>query len=380
MTLNRLVSLCFPSLLHTEVVRKIALVGLVALVGCTGKSDGGAQSSGTTVATSVRAATGGVRSGVSWADVVTAVRPSVLRIENAACDGSTFVGSGFAVGDWVVTNRHVVEEYSKLVVRLSDDRRLVPTQVLVSPNDDLALLKIPVALPQLTWTSSSPRVADEVAALGYPEAIGFSFAKGSVSALNVSLEYPGAPLRGLLQTDTAVNSGNSGGPLINRQGEVVGIVVLTLSNTEGLAFAIDATRAKRFVNGQQGQPLAPCVRRPTLRAGPTSTARSASIATDAEKVVRAFYSAIEAGDFATAWEIGGKNFEKNSTYARFVAGFDNTEGSELLVLDAVGDIVTVQVTASETVASGMRTSVYRGTYLVRDGQIRSGGLKLHARR
>ncbi len=366
--------------IHTAFVRKTAVVGLLILVGCTGASDDGVRSSGSTEVSAVRPATVDLGSGASWADVVTAVRPSVLRIENAACDGSTFVGSGFAMGDWVVTNRHVVEDYSKLVVRLTDDRRLAPTRVLVSVTDDLALLRMGEALPSLTWASAPPRVADEVAALGFPEAIGFSFAKGSVSALDVSLEYPGAPLRGLLQTDTAVNFGNSGGPLINRQGEVVGVVVLTLSNTEGLAFAIDATRAARFVSGQVGRPLAACTRRPAAPLSSSSSVPPANTLSDAEKVVRAFYTAIDAGDFATAWEIGGKNFENNSTYRRFVAGFDKTEKTALLVLDAVGDIVTVQVTAQERTGSGLKTSVYRGTYLVRDGQIRSGGLKLHARR
>lgn len=366
------------AVIPTEVVRKIALVGLLALVGCTGSAGHETKPAPSSEVSVTRTATADLRSGASWADVVTAVRPSVLRIENVACDGSTFVGSGFASGDWVLTNRHVVEDSSKLVVRLADDRRIVPTEVLASETDDLALLKIPVALPSLTWASSVPRVADEIAALGFPEGIGFSFAKGSVSALNVSLEYPGAPLRGLLQTDAAVNFGNSGGPLINRRGEVVGVVVLTLSNTEGLAFAIDAPRAHAFASGQRGRRLAACVPR-RVAVAPATKVRDASTLSDAEKVVRAFYAAIDAGDYATAWEIGGKNFEKNSTYQRFVAGFDTTNTSDLLVLDVVGDVVTVQVTAKETMGSGERTSVYRGTYLVRNGEIRSGGLKLHSR-
>lgn len=316
---------------------------------------------------------------MSWADVVTAVRPSVVRIENTNCDGTAFVGSGFAIGDWIVTNRHVVEEYNKLVVRVGDTQSIVPTNVLVSVTDDLALLKVREPLPKLAWTTSAPRVADEVAALGFPEAIGFSFAKGSVSALNVSLNYPGERIEGLLQTDTAVNFGNSGGPLINRQGEVVGVVVLALSNTEGLAFAVDARRAQAFVTGQQGRPLAACVRKPNVSTVPSSSLPLRTGVTEAEKIVRAFYAAVDAGDYATAWAIGGKNFVKNSTFGRFSAGFKTTESSQLLVLEAVGDVVTVQVTARERVDGGARISVYRGTYLVRGGEIRSAGLKLHRR-
>lgn len=375
---------CAELVIHTERVRNIALVGLLVVAGC-----GNSAESATTTPTSRPTLTSkppqavapvDVRSGASWADVVTAVRPSVVRIENSTCDRTAFVGSGFAIGDWIVTNRHVVEGFAKLTVRIGDTRSAVPTQVLVSATDDLALIKVSEDLPRLSWTSSVPRVADEVAALGFPEAIGFSFAKGSVSALDVSLNYPGERIEGLLQTDTAVNFGNSGGPLINRRGEVVGVVVLTLSNTEGLAFAIDAPRARTFLSGQQGRPLAACIPRPDASVAPASSVPPAAGLSEAEKVVRAFYAAVDAGDYATAWAIGGRNFVKNSTFRRFAAGFETTESSQLLVLDAVGDVVTVQVTAREQVGGGARISVYRGTYLVRGGEIRSAGLKLHSRR
>jgi S1-C subfamily serine protease len=355
-------------------VRKTALAGFVALVAVANAPTAIASSPSRGAVTTV------LRSGASWADVVTAVRPSVVRIENSSCAGGSFVGTGFSVGGWIVTNRHVVEDYAKLSIRLSNDRVVVPTEVRLSDADDLALVKVPDVVPTLMWASKEPRVADEVAALGFPEAIGFSFAKGSVSALNVSLESRGEQIRGLMQTDAAVNFGNSGGPLINRRGQVVGVVVLMLADTEGLAFAIEGRRAQRFVENRTSRALAACVARAVTTTPPTSTRPPAYVVSPAEQVVRAFYSAIEAGDYRTAWEIGGKNFVKNSTYERFAAGFNRTVKSELLVLDAVGDVVTVQLTAREKVAGATRISVYRGTYLVRNGEIRSGGLKLRSRR
>lgn len=353
-----------------------ALAGAV-LVGLTLGSCSGSTASDTSAAAGTTA-----ESGASWADVVTEVRPSVLRIETTGCDGSVAVGSGFAVGPWVVTNRHVVDNYSSLRIKTSDDQTLVPSAVRVSVSDDLALLRVEAPLRSMAWESAMPRVGDEVAALGFPEAIGFSFAKGSISALNVTLAYPDAPIRNLIQTDTAVNFGNSGGPLINRSGDVVGVVVLTLTNTEGLAFAVDGRRAKSFVDGgsASGRPLPACAGAPARTVPPTTSAPAVPATSEAERVVRAFYAAIDAGDYATAWEMGGKNFEKNTTYARFASGFQGNERNELLVLDVAGDVVTVQVTARELVGGKRRESTYRGTYLVRDGQIRSGGLKLHTRR
>ncbi len=359
---------------NTERVRTTALVSLLAVVSV-GTITLGSPANAVPAST----VTTVIRSGASWADVVTAVRPSIVRIENTACGGSKFVGTGFAVGGWIVTNRHVVEDYAQLSIRLANERVLKPTEVRLSDTDDLALVKVTVAVPSMAWAPKEPRIADDVAALGFPEAIGFSFAKGSVSALNVSLESRGEKIRGLLQTDTAVNFGNSGGPLINRRGQVVGVVVLTLVDTEGLAFAIDARRAQRFVDSRVSRSLGPCAPRSVTTVPPVPTRPSAYVASPAEQVVRAFYSAIEAGDYKTAWEIGGKNFVKNSTYERFAAGFSKTVKSELLILDAVGDVITVQLTAREQVAGATRISVYRGTYLVRDGQIRSGGLKLRTR-
>jgi Trypsin-like peptidase domain len=350
-------------------VRKFASTALVALIAAM-LAAGPVESRSTSTV---------LRSGASWADVVTAVRPSVVRLENRSCTGSRFVGTGFAVSGWILTNRHVVEDYSSLSVRLADERVLVPTEVRLSETDDLALVKVSASIPSLVWAPKEPRVADEVAALGFPEAIGFSFSKGSVSALNVTLEDQGQPVRGLIQTDAAVNFGNSGGPLVNRRGQVVGVVVLTLADTEGLAFAVDGRRAQRFVEKRVGETLAPCAIRPATTLPLPKPTRPAYVMTQAEQVVRAFYSAIEAGDYRTAWEIGGKNFVKNTTFEKFAAGFSRTVKSELLVLDAVGDVVTVQLTARERVAGATRISVYRGTYLVRNGEIRSGGLTLRSR-
>ena len=209
---------------------------------------------------------------------------------------------------------------------------------------------------------------------------GFSFAKGSVSALDVSLDFGDGPISGLLQTDTAVNHGNSGGPLINTRGEVVGVVVLKVPDAEGLAFAIDGRRAQVFLSGAHGQPLAACVQGDAAAPSPAASDPGPTSIGDPAAVVRAFYAAIEIGDYSAAWELGGRNLGKSPTYDRFVSGYANTDRSEMVVLGIAGDVVTVEVIALENVSTGQQVSTYRGTYVVRGGQIVRGRLKLLSRK
>lgn len=325
----------------------------------------------------------------SWADVVEQVRPSVVRIEIDTCNNESGVGSGFAIGDWIVTNRHVVEGYRNLVVVDADGSKELPKQVRVSSSLDLALIQVSQSRP-LAWTTTNPRIGDEVAALGFPRGIGFSFTRGSISALDVRVDDADFSVSGLLQTDAAVNPGNSGGPLIDKEGNVLGVVVLKRNDSEGLAFAIDGRQVQVFLSGQKGDPYEPCAEiapDPTVGVTPDSQGSESVPETSPqnvdgptpESVVVAFYDAVAAGDFELAWELGGKNLGKNPSFDAFVAGYDQTESSRVTIIGVNGDQVQVEVVALERTNKGPRVSTYLGTYTVTDEEITTGKLKLSAR-
>ncbi len=327
----------------------------------------------------------------SWADVVERVRPAVVRIEVQTCGNDSSIGSGFAIDGWIVTNRHVVEGYQNLVVVNADGKMRLPDQVRVSKDLDLALIKIPLEV-SLSWTTPTPRIADDVAALGFPRGIGFSFTKGSISALDVRVEDGDLSMSGLIQTDTAVNPGNSGGPLIDRSGNVLGVVVLKRNDSEGLAFAVDGRQAQVFMSGEKGEALEPCTTDQPTNPDPEPVAtevpedRTESSAPDApdiaavegpEEVVRAFYDAVETGAYDVAWVLGGRNLGKNPTLEDFAAGYKDTESSAIRIVSVEGTSVTVEVNAVEkTKTGGRQVSTYVGTYEVVNGEIVSGKFEL----
>jgi Trypsin-like peptidase domain len=349
----------------------------------------------------------------SWADVVERVRPAVVRIEVQTCGNDEGVGSGFAIDGWIVTNRHVVEGYRNLVVVNASGNKRLPDEVRVSNNLDLALIKVPSAV-SMSWATKAPRVADEVAALGFPRGMGFSFTKGSLSALDVRVDDGDLSISGLLQTDTAVNPGNSGGPLIDKSGNVLGVVVLKRNDSEGLAFAIDGRQAQVFMSGEKGQLLEPCSGGATPSTAPTAvdpttvdpttvdpttaepttadptvpvteipesasslTPDDASAVNNPEQVVLDFYAAVEAGSYDVAWALGGRNLGKNATLKDFAAGYKNTESSSARIIEVNGNFVTVEVKAVEITKSGTRqVSTYVGKYEVVDNEIVSGKFEL----
>jgi Trypsin-like peptidase domain len=369
----------------------VAIAGVFALLVVSCSSDTPTVTEINTLATeattTAQPTTTSIKPEDSWADVVERVRPAVVRIEIDTCTNESGVGSGFAIDGWVMTNRHVVEGYRNLVVVNADGTKRLPEQVRVSTSLDLALIKIPLDL-SMTWTTKVPRVADEVAALGFPRGIGFSFTKGSISALDVRVDDVDFSVTGLLQTDAAVNPGNSGGPLIDKDGNVLGVVVLKRNDSEGLAFAIDGRQAQVFMSGQKGEPYSPCEE--TSNATPNETIGGDSEepqvpeaggagAPTPEAVVIAFYDAVRVGDFDLAWQLGGKNLGKNPKFDVFAAGYDSTESSEVEIVDVDGNQVTVRVTAVEQTNQGQQVSTYLGTYTVNGEEITNGKLKLIGR-
>lgn len=184
--------------------------------------------------------------------------PSVVSI-TAQSVGATSTGTGvvLSVKGYLVTNCHVVEGAQDLRVRLSDDRECAAALVGSDPVSDLAVLYIDAeGLTEAQFgDSDSLRVGDSVVAIGDPLGVELrgTMTDGIVSAINRGVTVNGRTMN-LIQTNAALNSGNSGGPLINCYGQVIGINTMKIGDymsaagVEGLGFAIPSTTVKEIVD------------------------------------------------------------------------------------------------------------------------------------
>jgi S1-C subfamily serine protease len=166
-------------------------------------------------------------------------------------------GSGFVwdAAGHVVTNFHVIQGASSATVRLADGRDQPAQLVGVSPAHDIAVLRIAVKgkppPPVLLGTSADLRVGQRVYAIGNPFGLDWSLTTGVVSALDRSLPTDaGVTIEHVIQTDAAINRGNSGGPLLDSAGRLIGMNAAILSPSgasAGIGFAVPADTINRVV-------------------------------------------------------------------------------------------------------------------------------------
>jgi putative serine protease PepD len=160
----------------------------------------------------------------------------------------TAQGTGFiydSKGD-IVTNDHVITGSSSVSVKLSDGSTYKATVVGSDPSTDLAVLHIDALasklVPLALADSSNVSIGDGVVAIGNPFGLDGSVTSGIVSALNREIVAPDdTPIEGAIQTDAAINHGNSGGPLLNLQGQVIGVTSQIQSDSggnDGVGFAV----------------------------------------------------------------------------------------------------------------------------------------------
>ncbi len=189
-------------------------------------------------------------------DVVADVINSVVLIENADGPGS---GSGIVIDQdgHILTNYHVVESMASAKVTLYDGSASLAEVVGTDPGNDLAVIRATgftaeQLKPARLGDSAQTRVGELVFAIGNPFEETFTVTQGIISALNRSSpSFGGRSIQGVIQTDAALNPGNSGGPLFNLAGEVVGINTSIRNPTgqsfAGLGFAVPSNTAKRYL-------------------------------------------------------------------------------------------------------------------------------------
>ena len=165
-------------------------------------------------------------------------------------------GSGFILDKQglILTNNHVIEGGQRIEVTLSDKHKYKAERIGVDVNHDLALIKInaPNLVPAVLSDSSGLVVGQRVYAIGNPFGLNGTMTRGIISSIRSIRGPKDNPIEDAIQTDAAVNPGNSGGPLLNSRGEVIGITTLIASNgadqSSGIGFAIPINTAKAVLD------------------------------------------------------------------------------------------------------------------------------------
>lgn len=284
--------------------------------------------------------------GMSLQDVYQQNIPAVVSITcSMESGGSTGTGVVFSEKGYIVTNAHVVDNTDSITVQLSDNRIFSADLVGSDTISDLAVLYI--RADNLTaaqfGNSDTLRVGDTVVAIGDPLGVKFrgTMTDGIVSAINRDMTVQGRTMT-LIQTNAALNSGNSGGPLINIYGQVVGINTMKIgafsdyAGVEGLGFAIPSTIVKDVVEQiiHQGYVSG----RPTL-----------GIEGEALDTFYQYYYRLPAGLYITQIESGSPAHRSGIEPGDILLTVDDTRITDMTTLNSaifrheVGDTVTVTI-------------------------------------
>ena len=197
----------------------------------------------------------------SYSDMIEDVMKSVVIVYGQSAEGSS-TGTGVIISEdgYIITNCHVVEGCSSIQVMIKDSEQYTQARLVgYKMHDDIAVLKVDMnGLRPMTFaTSKNCRVGERVFAIGCPNGVDYAWSvtQGIISSPRRQLKIYDTTTGTLekkmlvMQTDVAVNPGNSGGPLINASGQMVGIITMKLTDSSGMGFALPSDEVLQMVTG-----------------------------------------------------------------------------------------------------------------------------------
>ena len=279
---------------------------------------------------------------LSWQEIYDR---NIVSVVSILCDNSTGTGVVLTADGYIITNSHVVEDAGTVRVRLTDGEEY-PAMIIGSDAvSDLAVLYIECngLTPATFGNSDSLRVGDAVAAIGDPMGVQFhgTMTDGIVSAINRNVTVSGRTMT-LIQTNAALNSGNSGGPLINCYGQVIGINTMKISafaassGVEGLGFAIPSTTVKE-------------ISEQLIRQGYVSGRPDIGLEGESVSSFYQYYYHMPSGLYITHVDTGSDAYEKGIEYGDILISINNQRITDMDSLNTVlyahnaGDTVNVVI-------------------------------------
>jgi serine protease Do len=187
-------------------------------------------------------------------EAVKKTKAAIVQVRVSRPNGAKdTIGAGVIVSDdgAIITNQHVIGAAEKAVIRFADGSETTAQALVGETHYDLAILKIKNA-KNLAFLKPAPvsdlMVGESVIAIGNPHGYSHSVSRGIISALDREITMPaGDAIGGLIQTDASINPGNSGGPLLNINGEWIGVNLALRQDAHGIAFAINAGTVEKFL-------------------------------------------------------------------------------------------------------------------------------------
>jgi S1-C subfamily serine protease len=258
----------------------------------------------------------------TFSTLVSDVRSGIVRIETTSCAGGA-IGTGFLLSPRLVaTVEHVVD--GAFSITLKQNGRVVGHGTVVGEDAarDLALIRSDRAIGghEFALAGRAPALGEDVAALGFPLGLPLTVTRGSVSGSDRTVPIDGLRRRDLVQTDAAVNPGNSGGPLIADDGSVVGLVDLGTSEANGLAFAVSSLVAKPLLTAWKTapQPVSPssCTESPAQVAAPSPAP------TTTQTSVQSYDGANFSVDYPGGFAVTAAEVNKGTYYDTTIANGD----------------------------------------------------------